>query len=90
MQLRQKIHSLFSILPVLTIALTSRLIGQLSLQRRQSLHETGSASSLIEYQRPIFRKFRPKIMKGLIQHNAWQPARLPKNRAGTRKNRTTK
>ena len=60
-------HSLCSMLPICTIALTSRLIGQFLVQVLQFEQTEASATSRREGQASRLRSQRPMIMKGAIQ-----------------------
>ncbi len=67
MQVPHRMHSAFSILPICTMAFTSRLIGQLLVHFLQSAQAEGSAFSCSDGQASRFRSQRPAIMKGAIQ-----------------------
>ena len=80
-------HSSFSIFARFTIAFTSRLIGQVREQVRQSEHLSGAACKRRLGHASRLRSQRPRIMKGAIQQTVWQPASRPKITARPR-NRT--
>jgi len=67
------------------MALTSKLMGQLLLQRLQSEQALASATKRNEAHPKRLRIHRPIIMKGAIQQIAWHPARLPANIANPKK-----
>jgi hypothetical protein len=66
-QVPHKIHSACSIFSICTIALTSKLIGQLFVHNLQFVQADESATSLSEGHAKRFRIQRPIIMKGAIQ-----------------------
>ena len=83
-QLPQRMHSPSSISSRWTMALTSRLMGQLRVQVWQLEQLRASATSRSEGHLTRLRIDRPMIMKGAIQQMVWQPARRPKIRASPR------
>ena len=66
-QLPHKMHSLFSMDPDLTIALTSWLMGQFLVHRLQSMHFSASTFKRRAGHPSRFLIFHPRIMNGAIQ-----------------------
>jgi hypothetical protein len=63
----QRMHSLCSIAARWIMPWTSRLIGQLEVHFRQSLHDAGVATSRNAGHATRLRSLRPMIMNGAIQ-----------------------
>ena len=62
-----RMHSLCSIRSRCTMPWTSRLIGQLEVHFRQSLHAADEAASRSDGHATRLRSLRPMIMNGAIQ-----------------------